>query len=173
MGKLIDLTNQRFGFWIVIKLGSKSKNGQTRWLCRCECNRRKEVTSNSLRSGNSTSCGCNNVPDLTNITFGNLTVLKLHSHKNGVRKWICACICSKRIIVNTYKLREGIITSCGCDGLLKQSEACIDEGKAIRDKTKKIKQKTMELIRDQTRIIAELNIELQKSMDLLSKIKKK
>lgn len=114
MGKFIDLKNQRFGFWVVLELAGKNKNGQTQWLCQCECGGKKIVTANSLRTGNSTSCGCNHTPDLTNEKFGQLTVEKLDSKNNGRRYWICQCNCGQKITASTYQLRNGLITSCGC-----------------------------------------------------------
>ena len=117
VGKLIDITGQRFGFWVVLKLGAKNTKNQTQWLCKCECGNEKLVTSNSLRTGNSTSCGCNHVPNLANETFGNLTILKLDDSKKnkGRRYWIAKCGCGKLISVTTKQLRNGETLSCGCD----------------------------------------------------------
>lgn len=57
MGKLIDLTGQRFGRWIVI---GKAKNigKRTAWLCKCECGETRPVKTDLLRRGESKSCGC-------------------------------------------------------------------------------------------------------------------
>lgn len=30
------------------------------------------------------------------------------------RKWLCRCICGKKVIVATYSLKSGASTSCGC-----------------------------------------------------------
>lgn len=111
---MIDLKGQRFGFWIVLHYYGKNRSGQTQWFCQCECGKQKPVTSNSLRTGNSTSCGCNHVPDLTNQRFGNLLVLKIH-HVNGRRYWLCQCDCGNdNIIVSTYKLRKYNCVLCKC-----------------------------------------------------------
>ena len=120
MSKLINLTGQRFGFWVVKNRIINNKNGQVQWLCLCECGKEKSVSSNSLRSGNSTSCGCNHTPDLTGRVFENLTVLALDTPNNGKRYWLCQCVCGKKIIVNTFQLRENKIKSCGC----KNKKAC-------------------------------------------------
>ena len=118
MGKLINLTDQRFGFWIVIKLIGKNKSGQTEWLCQCDCGTQKNVTTNSLRTGNSTSCGCNHAPNLINEKFGNLLVLSRDTAKNtGRRYWVCRCDCGKKVSVSSYQLRNNITTSCGCNGV--------------------------------------------------------
>lgn len=112
MGKIINLIDQRFGFWIVIAVAPKGKSNQTQWLCKCECNLEKIISSNSLRTGNSTSCGCNHVPNLINEKFDKLTVISQSKYKKDRRYWDCLCNCGNTIIVSTYNLRNKNIISC-------------------------------------------------------------
>ena len=114
MSKLINLTGQRFGFWLVKSRTANNKSGQTQWLCQCDCGIERLVTANSLRTGNSTSCGCNHTPDLTGIIFDGLTVIQLDVTRNGRRYWLCKCACSNLIVITTNQLRGGLISSCGC-----------------------------------------------------------
>lgn len=115
MGKRIDLTGQRFGFWVVAQQAGKNKNGQTQWSCLCECGLTKVVTTNSLRTGNSTSCGCNHAPNLINEKFGQLTIVELQNTSDKSRRyWKCQCECGKFLTLSTYQLRCGLTTSCGC-----------------------------------------------------------
>lgn len=59
MGKLIDVTGQRFGRLVVIgKAGSQGKSGAVTWLCRCDCGNKTIVRSDCLRRGTTVSCGC-------------------------------------------------------------------------------------------------------------------
>lgn len=59
MGKLIDLTGQRFGRLVVIERKETATSGHAKWLCLCDCGNTKNVTSNQLRSHRGTkSCGC-------------------------------------------------------------------------------------------------------------------
>lgn len=58
MGKLIDLTGQRFGKWIVLQKVSKPNDTSACWLCRCDCGNTKIVRGKDLRYGKSKSCGC-------------------------------------------------------------------------------------------------------------------
>lgn len=59
MGRFIDLTGQSFGRLTVLHRGEKVEHGRSiKWLCLCECGNYCWVTSNSLRTGNSKSCGC-------------------------------------------------------------------------------------------------------------------
>ncbi|MCK4252148.1 hypothetical protein KAX97_11920 [candidate division WOR-3 bacterium] len=54
---IIDLVGLRFGLLKVIKLAPICK-GNTQWLCKCDCGNFSIVTSQSLRSGRTKSCGC-------------------------------------------------------------------------------------------------------------------
>ena len=74
MGKIIDLTGQKFGKLTVIEKSDKKDTNKQHayWLCLCECGNKVIVNSNSLRSGNTRSCGClrkppNNLIDLTDL----------------------------------------------------------------------------------------------------------
>lgn len=72
MGKLIDLTGERFGNLTVIERGevtaSPSGARRTHWLCKCDCGNYKEVVSLDLRKGHTQSCGC-----LHNKLFGEIS----------------------------------------------------------------------------------------------------
>lgn len=61
--KIIDLTGKKFGKLTVVEraedhLTPKGKR-QLKWLCQCECGKQVAVVGSSLRSGATTSCGCN------------------------------------------------------------------------------------------------------------------
>ena len=59
MGKFVDLTGKKFGRLTVIKRSNKkSKNGSVLWECKCECGNQSCVSSQSLKSGRTVSCGC-------------------------------------------------------------------------------------------------------------------
>lgn len=61
MGKLIDITGQRFGRLTVIKKSEKrDSGGNVFWVCRCECGNIKDICSRELRRKSSISCGCYN-----------------------------------------------------------------------------------------------------------------
>lgn len=53
-----DLCGQRFGRLIVIERVANNKHGSARFLCKCDCGNYVEVDSQSLKSGNTKSCGC-------------------------------------------------------------------------------------------------------------------
>lgn len=51
-----DLTSQRFGKLVVIKL---IKSNPATWLCKCDCGSYTQANSSNLLSKHTTSCGCN------------------------------------------------------------------------------------------------------------------
>ena len=55
-----DLTNQKFGRLLVIKYYKTAKDGHSIWKCQCDCGNIVNVYSNSLKTGNTRSCGCLN-----------------------------------------------------------------------------------------------------------------
>lgn len=57
MGAFIDLSGERYGRLLIIKrVGTKHRSPL--WLCECECGNTTQVNTRSLRSGNTSSCGC-------------------------------------------------------------------------------------------------------------------
>lgn len=59
--KLIDLSNQRFGRWLVLErdLTVEQKTGiDPKWICICDCGVTRSVSGSRLKDGGSKSCGC-------------------------------------------------------------------------------------------------------------------
>ncbi len=56
--KWIDLVGQRFGKLVGLERTGSSKHGFSLWLCRCDCGNEKIILANSLKTGNTVSCGC-------------------------------------------------------------------------------------------------------------------
>ncbi len=57
--KLIDLTGKRFGLLEVLRRSSRNtKAGHPIWFCICDCGLKCEVFGRHLRTGHTTSCGC-------------------------------------------------------------------------------------------------------------------
>lgn len=53
-----DLTNQRFGKLVALYRTDRIENGETFWMCQCDCGQLKEVKTNNLLQGRTQSCGC-------------------------------------------------------------------------------------------------------------------
>lgn len=60
MAKALNLIGQKFGRLTVIDRLENTKNGQTRWLCKCECGNEISVQGNNLKNQHVKSCGCLN-----------------------------------------------------------------------------------------------------------------
>lgn len=132
MGKVINITGNRYGRLSVVRISDeKANNRGTMWVCQCDCGKTTVVSSYSLRSGRTNSCGClqkeiakrSSPPpppprkNLTGISFGKLTVIK-RSPKRGATGefyWECICDCGNSKIVPQSSLVKGATISCGCE----------------------------------------------------------
>ena len=122
--KRMDLTGHVYGRLTVIK--ELEPRGYTRiWLCRCSCGQSEDfpVHMPSLRTGNTTSCGCirkervsaKNSIDLTDQVFGRLTAIeKVGVTANRKTIWRCECECGNITEATVDNLRNGTTKSCGC-----------------------------------------------------------
>lgn len=75
-----------------------------------------------MRSGHTTSCGCNKnqLEDLTGKRFDNLLVINraddyvCPANQKHYVQWNCLCDCGKETIVLASNLKSGSMISCGC-----------------------------------------------------------
>lgn len=58
MGARIDITGHRYGLLVVQEFLETKGNGQSLWECLCDCGNVSHAFSGNLRSGHTTSCGC-------------------------------------------------------------------------------------------------------------------
>ena len=57
--KMDDLTGKRFGRLTVIGFDRYEKSSHSaRWVCKCDCGKKKSVLASCLKAGQTTSCGC-------------------------------------------------------------------------------------------------------------------
>lgn len=119
--KAEDITGQVFGNLTAIER-VESKNGKTRWLCKCQCGNQTIVNTHELKNGKVKSCGCRRhrkgllMKDMTNQRFGRLVALyptDKRDYKLSVY-WHCRCDCGKEIDVTQAGLMSGNYKSCGC-----------------------------------------------------------
>lgn len=132
MGRFIDLTGHQYGNALVLERAPNrrvsSRTTFVMWKCKCLlCNNEFVAKANNLKSGNTTSCGCNNkecvskaqLHDLVGQKFGRLTVMQrgedlVSESKRRKTRWICKCECGKECLVQADKLINGETKSCGC-----------------------------------------------------------
>ena len=124
---LDDLTGKRYGRLLVIKrvddyIAPSSKKHFPQWLCKCDCGNETIATSRSLKSGNSSSCGCLHneliskkcLKDITGQRFGKLTVIRRVENGKDRVHWLCKCDCGNEVSILSSSLVSGRTTSCGC-----------------------------------------------------------
>lgn len=132
MGNKIDLMNQSFNHLTVVEQDfSRSGKGKgAYWLCKCDCGNPelKSVAGSALRKGSTKSCGKCVQYQTIGKKFGHLTVLAIeedYAKNNKLRTqgryYRVQCDCKNKTIFVTHgaHLRDGLTTSCGCQGKIK------------------------------------------------------
>lgn len=130
MKRLVIEKNQRFNRWTVVRevASRRSLSGKPRrrFLCRCDCGNEVVVLLESLRAGQTQSCGCykkeqfDATVSLEGQRFNRLLVLKEAPKppraklQGRGRYWECLCDCGNRTVVLATSLRAGKSQSCGC-----------------------------------------------------------
>lgn len=128
MGKLRDLSKEKFGRLKPMYPTLERKNGSVVWHCKCDCGNEKNIPAYYLTGGRTNSCGClkketdkapkgNTINEIGN-KYSHLTVIaRAGSDKNGQALWECECDCGNpnHIFVLGGNLRKGHTTSCGCE----------------------------------------------------------
>ena len=135
MGKLIDLTGQKFNKLLVLERDfNYPDKRRAYWKCQCDCGNIITTRGESLRSGHTKSCGkCNcektkiNNPinkkqkkrtknDYTGQHIGRLTVLGKYTHPIDKHHtfWECICDCGNKCIKRSDTFRSVPVPSCGC-----------------------------------------------------------
>lgn len=127
---MLNLINQKFGRLLVLSKSSNKIDNKKRgyWECVCECGNRSIVNTTKLTSGHTKSCGCIQRPNLIGLKFNNLTVvskieLDKRSKRNKGNEWNCLCDCGKTRIVETNRLTDDAIKSCGCTNMINTQES--------------------------------------------------
>ena len=116
----INLTGKKFNKLRVIDYN----NGEGTWNCQCDCGNMTKVSTYSLNSGNTKSCGCLKKEagaliynDLTGKSVGLLTVMYQLSERDKGRNiiWHCKCECGNEVDIVSYSLtKKNPTMSCGC-----------------------------------------------------------
>lgn len=58
LGKVIDITGQRFAKLVVLSQLRPDANNKAQWRCRCDCGAAVSARGSDLRRGKVVSCGC-------------------------------------------------------------------------------------------------------------------
>ena len=117
-----NLIGKRYDKLVVVEQMESTKQGQRRWLCKCDCGGTCVSTTGNLNSGHTTNCGCKKSPDLTGKVFGKLTVLGRSDKRNPRGKrttpmWECRCECGAITYKATDTLTNPDMSMCNeCAG---------------------------------------------------------
>lgn len=119
MSRIKNIVGERFGKLTVIRYlrtDVRPYGYVAIWECECDCGNIVEVPTNSLRTGNTKSCGCLISENLIGMKFGRLTVIDREPPKGKKDRglWVCKCSCGNITRVTTHVLKSGNTTSCGC-----------------------------------------------------------
>lgn len=116
----------KYGKLTILRRAPVSPGGLAKWICECECGNITEVAGAQLRSGRTTSCGCekyNRIINEKGNRYGNLLVLEYSGGRdNGGALWKCQCDCGNIVQVRGEALRSGHTKSCGCVKSWKEKE---------------------------------------------------
>lgn len=112
MGKLLDLTGQRFGKLTAIRFKGREGN-KTMWECVCDCGGSCTIVANYLRTGSTKSCGCLqksgvNKLNITGEVYGQLTAISNtgKQNANGCYIWNFKCSCGNLLEREIGNLRS-------------------------------------------------------------------
>ncbi len=61
LSPITDEVGNRYGKLTVAEYAGQNERNKRIWLCRCDCGEEKVIAENSLRTGNSKSCGCTKI----------------------------------------------------------------------------------------------------------------
>lgn len=119
MPPLKDVTGQRFGRLVAVERGEDRiypYGHYPRWRCSCDCGKEALVLGQSLRSGNTTSCGCHLAEQRSEIgrKGGSATAAKLtpEQRREKARQANAAMTPETR----SENGRKSILTRCGPGG---------------------------------------------------------
>ncbi len=82
--RMEDYSGYRFGKLTVLCY-SHTKNGQSFWVCNCDCGNVTTVGQGNLKSGKTKSCGCIRKENPIRIKIGNLHGTRIHKIYHNMR----------------------------------------------------------------------------------------
>lgn len=107
----------------LVALEEIRRDGQTFWKCLCDCGNEIIALANNLKKGNTKSCGCLKINDLTGKRYGKLFVAeRLRTDEYGKTWYRCKCDCGNENIVSQSNLIKNHALSCGKYGCKKTNK---------------------------------------------------
>lgn len=129
IARRVDITRERYGRLVV----QSWDEGRFKWLCQCDCGNTHWATTNDIRTGHTTSCGCAHVDAAkTNLKLAQamepkhklrlqpgdrkhkLTITGFSHIADSHTHWNADCDCGNTTVVRGSTFNKGRIMSCGC-----------------------------------------------------------
>lgn len=122
--KVKNIIGKKYGKLTVMSF-VKVLNGDSRWLCKCDCGNMKELYGYNIKNGSTISCGCvskkvvaETLRDMSLLgkTIGYLSVIEFAGKDSGNNlKWKVKCInCNKEKFVIAPNLKKKRPIQCSC-----------------------------------------------------------
>lgn len=122
-GKYKDLSKDKFDRLKPLYI-HHVKDGMPYWFCQCDCGNTKIVSRAYLVDGVTRSCGClrrelarESLIDIKGHRFDMLVAVEYAGYINGRAMWKFKCDCGNERIYDPYKVKNGYISSCGCNSV--------------------------------------------------------
>lgn len=141
--RFVDITNQRFGMLVALKVSETRNRDILSWDCMCDCGNTKVVTGQELRRRETTSCGCQqhrgSPKNITGIRRGSLIAIESTNvlSSNGDYKWKFMCDCGNEHIMTIGNFNSKENPSCKSCGMERSRQSRITHGFAKNHKTYK------------------------------------
>jgi len=128
------ISGEKYGHLLALHPAGLNRRSQRQWLFKCDCGKEVEVTESSILAGTK-SCSCfrflcrnMHVGD----TYGRLTALENLGYRDRSKgyTWRFKCSCGGYIETYAYRVKAGIVKSCGC--LLREHLARLGQKKRER-----------------------------------------
>lgn len=113
-----DISGQRFGKLVAIKVSETRNRNVLSWDCICDCGNTKVVTGQELRRGQTNSCGCEQhkgkPKDITGQKKDQLTAISSTGElcSNGDYKWNFVCDCGNTRVMSIGAFNSKEKLSC-------------------------------------------------------------
>lgn len=90
---------RRYGKLVITEVLPNTINGRTHVIATCDCGETWTGRVNSLKSGNTKSCGCDSLTfeDFTGLRFNRWTALECVQRSSAMQQtlWKCRCDCGR------------------------------------------------------------------------------
>lgn len=110
----------RVGKLVVVSPTAERKAGYVVWKCHCDCGNEVLLDTRCLQRGAVQDCGCSTIVkpgqrDITGMRSGKVVAIApTDAKRRGVYLWKCRCDCGTEFLVESYKIVNHKVQSCGC-----------------------------------------------------------